>query len=354
MKIPWPGRRALEHRISTLQEERSYTDAITAALLSTASGDTTVKATATAALEACTGFVGRAFASAEVNASDIVKAVLTPACLAQLGRAMIAYGEMLLLIRTDGGRLALYPAQSWDVLGSPDPMTWRYRVTLGGASEITTYSDVPYSSVIHVQYSFDNREPWRGQSPLAVARLAGRLSAETAAALADESSGPRGSFLSVPIDGADPAIAAMKADVKTAKGSMLFGQGGDWDAGTSGGGAYWAARRFGPEPGAALVELFKVASEEVYAACGLAGLFTSDDAAGAREAYRRALHGTVAPLGRLVADELTRKLDEPISLDWMELRAGDIAGRARAFQSLVGAGMDIAKAAALSGLMLAE
>ena len=41
-----------------------------------------------------------------------------------------------------------------------------------------------------------------------------------------------------------------------------------------------------------------------------------------------------------------------IALDWDELRASDIAGRARAFQSMVGAGMDLAKAAGLAGLMV--
>ena len=352
--MKWPGQRKLEARIADL-EHRSYTDAITAALIGSASGESTVKAGATGALEACSGFTGRAFASAEVKASEQLRAVLTPACLSHLGRSLIRHGEMLLLIRTDGGRLRLAPAQSWDVLGDPDPMTWRYRVTLGGASTLETYEDVLAAGVIHVQYAFDAREPWRGIGPLTVASLAGRLSAETAAALADESSGPRGSFLSVPIDGQDPTITAMKADVRTAKGKMLFGQGGDWDAGRSGGPAFWMARRFGADPPAGLVELCKRASMEIYAACGLSmALFDESDGTSKREAYRQALHGTIAPLGRIVAAELSAKLDEPITLDWMELRAGDIAGRARAFQSMVGGGMDVAAAAAQAGLMVAD
>ena len=352
--MKWPGQRALEARIDEL-EKRSYSDAITAALLNDASGETTVKASATGALEACSGFVGRAFASAEVQASDLVKDALTPACLAHLGRAMIRYGEMLCLIRTDRGRLRLAPAQSWDVYGDPDPATWRYRVTLGGASTIETYQDVPAEGVVHVQYSFDSREPWRGQGPLTVAQLAGRLSAETVAALADEASGPRGSFLPTPKDGDDPAIEPLKAQIRGAKGRMLLVEGDDWDA--AGGGRYagWQEQRFGASPPDALVNLLKCASMEVYAACGLnPALFTSEGESGAREAYRQALHSVVAPLGRIVAAELSAKLDEPIGLDWMELRAGDIAGRARAFQSMVGAGMDPAKAAALAGLMVED
>ena len=56
----------------------------------------------------------------------------------------------------------------------------------------------------------------------------------------------------------------------------------------------------------------------------------------------------------MVASELSVKLNTPIRLDWEELRASDIAGRARAFGTMVTGGMDLDKAAALSGLLTAE
>ena len=58
----------------------------------------------------------------------------------------------------------------------------------------------------------------------------------------------------------------------------------------------------------------------------------------------------MAPLGRMVSDELTRKLETPIRLTWDELRASDLTGRSRALQSLVNAGMDIRRASTLAGL----
>ena len=74
-----------------------------------------------------------------------------------------------------------------------------------------------------------------------------------------------------------------------------------------------------------------------------------------RESWRQLLHATIAPLGRLVETELRDKLDAPaLTLEWSELRASDIAGRARAFGSMVTAGMDVEKAAALSGLLMQE
>ena len=85
-----------------------------------------------------------------------------------------------------------------------------------------------------------------------------------------------------------------------------------------------------------MVELAKHASAEVYAACGLsASLFTAGDGTAAREAYRQCLFGLIAPLGKLIAEELTTKLEAEVkSFDWVELRAADVAGRARAFQQL--------------------
>ena len=88
-------------------------------------------------------------------------------------------------------------------------------------------------------------------------------------------------------------------------------------------------------------------------ACGASeALFRGGDGTAKRESYRQFLFGTLAPLGRLVSSELSMKLEADVTLDWTELRASDVAGRARAFQSLVGGGMDMAKAAQVSGVLI--
>ena len=56
----------------------------------------------------------------------------------------------------------------------------------------------------------------------------------------------------------------------------------------------------------------------------------------------------------MLARELSEKLEAEISLAFSGRFAADLAGRARAFQSMVGAGMDAAKAAGLAGLMAEE
>ena len=111
-------------------------------------------------------------------------------------------------------------------------------------------------------------------------------------------------------------------------------------------------KRFGAEPPASLVELLEVSSREVWAACGFnSALFEGSQAAAVRESWRLALFGVLSPLGRLVETELRAKLGD-VTLDWSELRASDLSGRARAFQSMVGGGMPVADAVAIAGLMV--
>ena len=178
--------------------------------------------------------------------------------------------------------------------------------------------------MLHFRYAADASTPWRGNGPVEVAALAGRLSAETVRALGDESSGPVGRLLGIPVDGADATVEGLKADIKNAAGRVALLETGDW--GNAGGDAKvdLKAERFGAEPPASLVDLVDVSSREIYAACGFnAALWGGSQAASVREAWRLALFGVLSPLGRLVEAELKDKLDDEVSLSWQELRASD-------------------------------
>ena len=209
--------------------------------------------------------------------------------------------------------------------------------------------------MLHFRYAADASTPWRGNGPVEVAALAGRLSAETVRALGDESSGPVGRLLGIPVDGADATVEGLKADIRDARGRTALIETGDWA--NSGGDSKvdLKTERFGAEPPASLVQLVTIASQEVYSACGLnQALWGGSQAAAVREAWRLCLFGVLSPLGRLVEAELKAKLDDEVSLTWTELRASDLSGRARAFQSMVGGGMDISKAIAVAGLMVED
>ena len=353
----WQRLRGIEDR----QESGSYTDALVSLIQSRAGGGSALPS-ATAALEAASGFVARAFASADVTTADSTMAgILNPHTLSMIGRALIRHGEYVAVIKMGMGdntpRFAT--AASFNVTGNEDPASWVYRVSLAGPAQQSEVENLPANAVIHVRYSADTVTPWRGVGPLQSARLAGRLSAEVSTALADELSGPRGQLLPLPnVSGDDPEIDLLKGDIKALGGGLAFveSQADQFGSGpTTNPSSGWQSRRLGADIPSGSIEAAKLAFAEVVAACGLSvALWDDSTGTGRREGYRQALHSTVAPLGRIVSAELTAKLETDVRLDWTELRAGDITGRARALQSMVGAGMDLAKAMALSGLMVSD
>ena len=222
---------------------------------------------ATSALESCAGVVGRAFMASEVAGRPASVDAITPPVMELIGRSLIRRGEVVFLIDTTGGRLSLLPAETHDVQGEPRPESWEYRLTLAGPSRTQTYDDVPASSILHFMYARDASRPWRGNSPLMVAALAGKLSAETANVLGDEASGPVGSLLGIPKDGDDESVTSLKSDIRNAAGRVALLESGDWDnAGSAA--VNLKAQRFGAEPPQSLVNLLELATQEVIAACG--------------------------------------------------------------------------------------
>ena len=237
----WPFGNKLETR------DDSYTDVLIASLVSRAQGKSLAVPSATAALEACAGTVGRGFAASEVSGPDSLTRALTPSIMEMIGRSLIRTGELVLLIDTTAGKLRLIPAETHDVEGGPFPEEWEYRLTLGGPSRTITYDFVPAQSVLHFKYAADPSTPWRGNGPIAIANLAGKLSAETVRALADESSGPIGRLLGVPIDGEDATVSGLKSDIASARGKMAIIEAGDW--GSAGDAkVQLKSERFGSDP----------------------------------------------------------------------------------------------------------
>ena len=262
------------------------------------------------------------------------------------------------------GDLALLPCSSWHFEGAAHPSTWRVRATVYGPSTSTT-RHIPNSGVVFVKWGATPGQPYTGVGPLSWAHTTARLQSETERSLADESGGPMAQLMAIPQDGgaddadeeADP-LRQLRADIRAARGKALLVEtvAAGWGEGMSAAPRKdWQATRLGPNPPAAMGEVMGQGFLEVLAACGVPpGMFQKMGDSGQRESYRRWCALVVQPLGRLLADELTSKLESDIGLDFSGLYAHDLAGRARAFQSMVGGGMDPAKAAGLSGLMESE
>jgi len=73
-------------------------------------------------------------------------------------------------------------------------------------------------------------------------------------------------------------------------------------------------------------------------------------AQGMRESWRRYVAGTVQPLAKCLESELSAKMETPIRLDFRQLAAADITGKASAYKSLREAGIDDGEARRLAGL----
>ena len=339
--------------------EQSYTDALVEAIIARSGGTGAALPSQSGALGVGTFLIGRAFASATVTGTrPAIAQALTPDVLEYLGRSIARVGEALFYLRVNRDGLQLFPVVSHDLIGTFDPATWRYRLDLAGPSGTWSVNARP-DSVIHCRYLVEAERPWRGLAPLDVARSAGQLNSEVNTALTDESSGPRGSVIAVPKDGGDSTLDTLKTQLKTLKGkaalvettSSGWGQGQAQAPRTD-----WMQKRIGSQMPDSLVALRNDADRLVLATLGVPiGMLEKVDGAAMRESWRQLLHATIAPLGRIVETELRNKLDSPgLAFSWSELRASDIAGRARAFGSLVNGGMEIDKALAVTGLLSQE
>lgn len=325
------------------QEDRNLTDEIIKARQANAS--LSLEEAATAAEEVVCGLYERAFAQARLEGVNIDRRML-----GLIGRQLAQRGECVLF------GPSRVPAVSWDVRGqSAGPLTWTYMLELGapsGTRSVTTSA----IDVWHFRVNVDPAEPWRGRSSLDLSPATRQLLRRSELALSNEAAGSVGKILTIPQGTTDTVLNAIKQDFRTLAGKTAFLEStqGGWGQGPSAAPARdWQPSRIGPEPPPALVELRRDAAGMVLAAAGVPVELVEGGAntAAAREAWRRFLHATIQPLGELVAEELRAKTATRVSINFDSLMASDLAGRARAFQSMVGAGMDVAKAAALAGLM---
>ena len=149
----------------------------------------------------------------------------------------------------------------------------------------------------------------------------------------------------------------MQADLRKLTGELILVESTSkgWGEGAQGApSADWAPRRLGGNPPETVGAIREAVSRAVLASCGVpVSLLGNSDGTLAREGWRQFLLGTLAPTGKIVAPALAEGLNTPdIAFDWASIGATDIAGRARAFQSMVGGGMDVSRATALAGLMI--
>ena len=352
MGWPWSRR-------DTREASSGYSEIISRLIESQAAG-TTQQASATAATEAVAGLLSRSFAAAMVEGPGDVAEIVTPRCLAQIGRNLVRVGESLHILRHLGGRMILIPASTWYWEGDADPSTWTCTATAYGPSGSTTWR-VPQSSVVFASWGSPAARPYHGLSPSTWAADTARLNANAERGLADEMGGPIAQLLPVPQDGGDDseddALAGLRKDIRDARGKAMLVEtvSAGWGEGkTAAPSADWKQQRLGPQPTDAMVALADDSFARVLAACGCSpALFDDSDGTSKREALRQWHLGTVQPLARQLEVELSDKLAAPVRLRF-DLYNVDLAGRAQAFQKLIAGGVAVNEALITTGLLAGD
>ena len=334
------------------RESVSVTDTIIRALTQAAEGSSPPSVEALGAVEAAAGLWSRALSSASVEPRTPATMALTPSVLAAIGRGLAVRGEAVFQVEVNGA-VELLQAASWEVSGGVRPESWRYKVKQplpgGGAIERT----IPAEAVLHLRYATRPGAPWAGISPLGMAAETRALATWIERRLAQEAQTAMSNVLALPDGGSPEQFNSLKDAISAGMGKLHllettaqgWGQGptaaprGDYDV-----------KRIGANPPESLGKLRDSVKADIF---GVYGIPSSIHGTGgsARESYRQFLSSTIQPLARIIVEELADKLDTPtLALDFTELRAADIAGRARAYGVLINAGMPPAEAAEATGL----
>ena len=344
----WPFGKS-EHR-----QDAGATDAVVTALLSAASGaGSPSTAGALAAVETAAGLWSRALGSALVTPTTALTRALTPSVLASMGRELAVRGESVHVLDLDGGGVTLTPASRWEITGGTRPESWRYAVEFPLPGGRVVKRTLPGAGVIHLRYAVRPNAPWAGVSPLGMASETQALAGWLEKRLAQEVSTSTGYVLTVPDGAEDGNVSGLASKLAALAGKLFVTEtvSKGWGAGeTAAPKRDYETTRLGANPPASLAALRQDLRADVLAVYGVPSALHGSGTS-ARESYRQMLQGTIVPLSKLVVEELAAKLDTPtLSFDFRELRAADIAGRARAYGVLINAGMPPAEAAEATGL----
>ena len=323
------------------ETRESHSDQILSLMVNRATGAT--GSNRVGAYEAAAGLWARAFSVATVTPETAITAGLDPYTLACMGRALCTSGQWLAEVTVDDGGVFLDAADNWEITGDGIPSTWEYTLTFDRPSA-SVRRVLPAGRVVHVRLP--------GPSPLVGAQDTVNILSRLDVALAAEVSGPVGYLMPVPAGKKDQ----LAGDIKSLKGQLGVVETSNAYADKASAPAKdFEAIRVGPHPPEVLIKLRESAERSIFAAAGVPPLTSNIDGTSQRESLRRFLHSTLTPVGVIAARELSVKLDTPgLTFAFDKLFAADLSGRARAFQSMVGGGIDVTKAAALAGLMEAE
>lgn len=308
-------------------QDRNYTDAITQALIDQASG--TISGIV-AAQEIAAGVIARSFASADASGS--AAGLVDADTLFSMARELVLSGASVWVVRNRELRR-----------GTEYEMHDGVPISVNGLRATR-------NRIILARYIIDPATG-RGVSPLQSAKPLNNLLGALETALAGEAAGPYGYLLPVP---STSSLEQLGSDIGALKGRLALvetAQAGYGTGSAQGTRQDYQVQRVGANVPEAVMGLHNQFSRYVMGLYGVPlSLVEKTDGTGQREAWRMFLHGTLTPMAAKI-EQAFRPAGLTLSLSFERLFASDIAGRARAFGSLVQGGMDIEEAASITGIL---
>ena len=285
----------------------------------------------TGTVQACVSLWEGGMALADVDGTDL----LTRAHLAMTARALALRGEAVFLIRDD----RLVPCSDWD-LRTRDGRPTAYRLSIseagGGRSETALAAEV-----LHFRAGADVAAPWAGTAPLKRAQItAGLLHAlETALSEIYEQS-PLGTQIVPFPETTATDLTKLGREFRGKRGAILLRE--SVQVAAAGGPSPaqdWRPNDLTPDLERAMTgESLAAARGSIMAVFGVLPALTNPAATGpsVREAQRHLAQWALQPLVKLMAEEMSVKLLQPVGIDVVRpLQAFDAGGRARAFGAMV-------------------
>lgn len=298
------------------------------------------------------------YSGALSNATIKSSVSFQPDFLARVARSLILNGESVWVIQKDRSLLRV---TDFDVRGGPEESSYIYSVNIPSPSSTIT-KVVPREGIVHFKWATDEHQPWRGVSPLDMAKGMSSLASKSAQSLSDGfnctqlmvipfmvEADPRGGIDGDGDIGITDNFDSIKASARPGQTTTLeMTHQSRWvkdDRNKD-----FEQKRLGPvlEQNSVLAA-FK-AQAEVLAICGIPPALLSSEGQ-SREALRLWITTQLEPLAKRISAELTQGLETEVVLDCSPISKSDITGRSRAFSQLVKSGMDLDKAAGITGIL---
>jgi hypothetical protein len=280
------------------------------------------------------------------------RTLIDPPTLALIGRSLATRGQAVahLAGTTD---ISLTFATDWDLSTRQGrPVAYRLQIPeAGGGFQVHTLAD----ETIDIAINRDIITPWHGQSPLRKASLSADLLAAIEGGLVDAFNGSWANQILATPELSETQRDRLEAKLKGTRGGLaLVESTRTLAAGSPPPQNDWRPEGLTPDTrGLEPVAHLEATRNSIMSAFGCPPLIFSAGAQSAaiRESQRHLVLYTLAPIAKIAATEIGRKLNDPdFSIDLVTpLAAADSAGRARAVGVLVGNGMPLEDALKLVG-----